>query len=452
MNPKDRPEIDLSGAGDDPDSALFNRHATRPSIWALLRGHLTLRNAVLGLGVLAFLVVLASIASLRIAALVAVLFVFGFFVVLEMRARRRWEHRIVEQMYRMGSDFDRLIREVARNRNEVAHLKKTLANAGDLARSYGRKQDKKGQTLSEEGIEERMVKAIAEQLSGIDGPRTRESSGEKSKAAPLSALPEVTAENAARVLSDDQVMHLVHQAVEADWVDLFLQPIVNLPQRKERFFEMFSRIRIKDEIYLPAERYIAVAMQHDLVPVIDNLLLLRALQFIRDTAEEDANRAWFCNITSLTLNDPKFMGDLVEFIAQNRALAPRLVFEMAQHDLATMNVDALPVLDGLSHLGCRFSMDQVRELSFDFAHLEARHIRFVKVDAALILHELHQAGGLQRMKRLKASLDRRGIDLIAEKIEAEPQLIELLDIEIDYGQGYLFGRPERDQTLREGKY
>lgn len=448
---KDRPEIDMSGAGDDPDDVLFNREAMRLSLWQALRGHLTLRNAVIGLGVLAFLVVLASVASLRIAALVAALFVFGFFIVLEMRARRRWEHRIVEQMYRMGSDFDRLIREVARNRNEVAHLKKALADAGDLARSYGRKRDKHGQPLTEAGIEERMVKAIAEQLSGIGGPRLQETKSGKG-GAPLSALPEVTAENAARVLSDEQVMQLVHQAVEADWVDLFLQPIVNLPQRKERFFEMFSRIRIKDEIYLPAERYIAVAMQHDLVPVIDNLLLLRALQFIRDTADEDANRAWFCNITSLTLNDPKFMGDLVEFIAQNRALAPRLVFEMAQHDLATMNVDALPVLDGLSHLGCRFSMDQVRELSFDFEHLAARHIRFVKVDAALVLQELRQSGGLPRMKRLKASLDRRGIDLIAEKIEAEPQLIELLDIEIDYGQGYLFGRPERDETLREGKY
>jgi cyclic-di-GMP phosphodiesterase TipF (flagellum assembly factor) len=296
-----------------------------------------------------------------------------------------------------------------------------------------------------------MVKAIAEQLAQIDGRPQAKKAATRDIETQLSAMPEVTSENASRILTDAQVMQLVHQAVEADWVDLFLQPIVNLPQRKIRFFEMFSRIRIKDEIYLPAERYIAVAMQHDLLPVIDNLLLLRALQFIRDTAEEDANRAWFCNITSLTLNDPKFMGDLVEFIAQNRALAPRLVFEMAQQDLATMNPDALPVLDGLSHLGCRFSMDQVREMAFDFEHLAARHIRFVKVDAGAVLRELRQSGGLLRMKRLKAALDRRGIDLIVEKVESDAQVIELLDIEIDYGQGYLFGKPERDNILLEAK-
>src|SRR5690606_16702742 len=98
------------------------------------------------------------------------------------------------------------------------------------------------------------------------------------------------------------------------------------------------------------------------------------------------------------LNDPKFMGDLVEFIAQNRTLAPRLVFELGQGDLATMGADALPVLDGLARLGCRFSMDTVTALSFDFAFLSARHIRFVKVEARMILNAMRESGGFQRMK------------------------------------------------------
>jgi cyclic-di-GMP phosphodiesterase, flagellum assembly factor TipF len=448
MTLKARHEIDSSN--DDPESLMFNRRSERLGSLETLRRFFTLRNVVLACGLATVLIVLGSVASARIAVLVAVLCIFGLFVALEMAARRRWENNIVEQMQRLSSDFDRLVREVARNRNDMAGLKKSLADAGEMARSYGRNnRSAKTSSATGDGIEQRMIKAMAEQLSRIGGPSR--SDRPQAEEIPLSALPEVTAENAGRVLSDDQVMQLVHNAINQDWVDLFLQPIVNLPQRKTRFFEMFSRIRIRDEIYLPAERYIAVAMRHEMVPVIDNLLLLRALQFIRDTAEEDANRAWFCNITSLTLNDPRFMGDLVEFIAQNRALAPRLVFELGQADLASMSVDSLPVLDGLSHLGCRFSMDQVRELSFDYAHLEARHIRFVKVDAALVLSEMHQKGGLHRMKRLKGELDRRGIDMITEKIESENQLIELLDIEIDYGQGYLFGKPEKDHMLLEEK-
>jgi len=410
------------------------------------RAQMTLKNIVGALGLATFLIVLGSVASARVAFLVTAMLVLAGFVALEMAARRRWERDMVEQLRRMNTDYDRIVREVARNRNDLADMRRTLADAGETARRFGRQQEGAGNAAAG-GIEQRMIKAIAEQLSRMDAPAPARGPAAEDPAARLPSIEGLTSENVARVLSDDQVMAFVRHAVQQDSIDLFLQPIVNLPQRKPRFFEMFSRIRIGGEIYLPAERYIAVAMQHDMVPVIDNLLLLRALQSIRDAGEDGAGRAWFCNITSLTLNDPKFMGDLVEFIAQYRILAPRLVFELAQQDLATMRAESLPVLDGLSRLGCRFSMDQVREVAFDLAHLEARHIRFIKAEAALVIAEMREIGGIKRMKRLKAELDSRGIDLIVEKIESEKQLIELLDIEIDYGQGYLFGKPARDETL-----
>jgi cyclic-di-GMP phosphodiesterase TipF (flagellum assembly factor) len=358
----------------------------------------------------------------------------------EMSSRRTWEQDLLGQIHRMNNDYERLVREVARNRNDSLALKKNLVEAGTLARSYGR-------TPGGE-IEKRMVKALAEQLVKLgDAPVEEQQAAEAASAFSLgvlekdSTLKEADESTIGKRLSDDQVQQLVTAAVKQDRIDLFLQPIVNLPQRKLRFHEMLSRIRIMPDVYLPAVRYIQVAMEQDLMPVIDNLLLLRGLQLIRDTEGESYNRAFFCNITALTLNDPKFMGDLVEFISQNRALAPKLIFELGQADLASMSADILPVFEGLSKLGCRFSMDRVRSISFDYSHLEARHIRFIKTDAALLLTEMNEVGGLQRMKRLKSELDRRGIDLIAEKIETDKQLLNLLDIEIDYGQGYLFGRP-----------
>ena len=45
------------------------------------------------------------------------------------------------------------------------------------------------------------------------------------------------------------------------------------------------------------------------------------------------------------------------------------------------------------------------------------------------------------MRALKRDLDRNGIDMIVSKIEKDGELIELLDHNIDFGQGYLFGEP-----------
>jgi cyclic-di-GMP phosphodiesterase TipF (flagellum assembly factor) len=46
------------------------------------------------------------------------------------------------------------------------------------------------------------------------------------------------------------------------------------------------------------------------------------------------------------------------------------------------------------------------------------------------------------MRALKGALDRVAMDLIVEKIENEEMLKDLLDLQIDFGQGYLFGAPK----------
>ncbi len=402
--------------------------------------YLTFKNMVGALGVVVLLVFLASAVSVGVAFVVASLLGLMLLILMEISSRRRWEAELLGQLQRMGSDYDRLVRDVARNRNDTALLRKRLVDAAaTVARSYDKTPG--------EPADQRMLKGLVEQLSKLSELSPEEQAQEEVEIIPEQDLeiPDEPAntdpEKVGLHLNELQVLQLVKTAARQDRIDLFLQPVVGLPQRKIRFYEMLSRIRIKPGVYLPASRYVGIAHKQDLMPIIDNLLLLRGLQIIRTTEEGNYNRAFFLNITSATLNDPKFMGDLVEFIAQNRTLAPRLIFELGQTDLATMSADTLPVLDGLSKLGCRFSMDQVKSLAVNFAQMEQRHIRFVKVDAALLMNELKDDAGLQRLKRLKGEFDRNGIDLIVEKIETDRQLLEMLEIDVDYGQGYLFGKP-----------
>jgi len=400
--------------------------------------YLTFKNMVIGLGAVVGLVFIASAISVGVAFVVASLLTLSLLVVAEISSRRKWEADLLGQLQRMNGDFDRLVRDAARTRNDTALLRQRLS---DAATTVTRITDKTG-----EPVEQRMIKSLVEQLSRLSTLPQEDQEEVEIIAEQELDIPEQSAADPEKVgmsLTEAQVLQLIKTAAKQDRIDVFLQPVVGLPQRKVRFYETLSRIRIKQGVYLPAGRYIGVAYKQDLTPIIDNLLLLRGLQIIRSTEDGSAySRPFFLNITSATLNDPKFMGDLVEFIAQNRTLAPRLIFEMSQADLASMSsADVLPVLDGLSKLGCRFSMDQVKSLAFDFEEMDARHIRFVKVDAAMLMDGLRDETGLQRLKRLKGEFDRNGIDLIVEKIESDKQLLELLELDVDYGQGYLFGKP-----------
>lgn len=404
--------------------------------------HITFPNIVIFIVSATGLILLGGLVSVTAAITAGLLGALIGVAVREARLRRRWERDILSHLQRLHIDYERLVRDSARTRSETSELRQRLSDAGQKARGIGRMSD-------DAQAEQRMIRAVVEQLAVLTETKEVENTAAPELPATLDReFLRKQAEKGARGeieigrrLNDAQVLQLVEAAVRQDRIDLFVQSVVNLPQRKLRFYETFSRIRILPDVYLPASRYVEVAMKKNLLPVIDNLLLLRGLQAIQKAAASDYNHSFFFNITSLTLNDPKFMGDLVEFIAQNRALAPQLIFEMAQDDLATLNEEMLPTMDGLAGLGCRFSMDRVKSLSFNLNTLEARRIRFIKVEARILLSALREAGGLARLKRMKGEFDRHGIDLIVEKVETERQLLELLDIEVDYGQGFLFSKP-----------
>jgi cyclic-di-GMP phosphodiesterase TipF (flagellum assembly factor) len=232
----------------------------------------------------------------------------------------------------------------------------------------------------------------------------------------------------------------VREALRDDRIELVLQPVVSLPQRKRRFYECFSRLTAADGSKLVPEQYIALAEQAGLITAIDNMLLFRCIQLVRKIQRKNQSIGFFCNLSLHTLGDDDFFADFVDFLESNAELAPDLVFEFAQDDLAQIGPVASRHLDRLAMLGCRFSLDQVRSLDLDPPELLRRHIRFVKLDAG----RFHAEGDDEvhaRLRALKARLDASRIDLIVEKIESEETVVALLDYGFDYGQGYLFGEP-----------
>ncbi|MEA1649425.1 EAL domain-containing protein [Nitrospirillum sp. BR 11164] len=246
---------------------------------------------------------------------------------------------------------------------------------------------------------------------------------------------------------DGPVMNGIREALRSDRVDIFLQPIVSLPQRKHRFYEVFSRIRLEDGSYLTPDRYLGVAARHNLMAPIDNLLLFRCVQLLRETEKRHQNVGFFCNISAATLNDGTFMREFVQFMGQHPNLVQKIIFELSQADLMQGDVFATGFLDGLRSLGFRFSMDQVDRFDVDWDQLAAHEIRFVKLDAARLLDPDGRFANPDKVTLLKRQLDRNNIDLIVEKIETDQQLLDLLDLFIDFGQGYLFGEPRMARRL-----
>jgi cyclic-di-GMP phosphodiesterase TipF (flagellum assembly factor) len=231
----------------------------------------------------------------------------------------------------------------------------------------------------------------------------------------------------------------VREGLRMNRIDLYVQPVVSLPQRKRRHLECFSRIRTLDGAILLPQQYIGVAAREGLIGAIDNMLLFRSVQLARRLQKAQSRLfSIFVNISEHTLADASFFRDFATFMVENRDLAPTLTFEFMQSHVQRLGGTVMLELERLARLGFRFSMDQVSDLHIDADELGRRHFRTVKVEAARLLEQSRQGFDV---RAFKAALDRNGIDLIVDKIESEATLVEVLDHPVDFGQGYLFGEP-----------
>ncbi len=95
-------------------------------------------------------------------------------------------------------------------------------------------------------------------------------------------------------------------------------------------------------------------------------------------------------------------------------------------------------------------MDHVADLRMEPKELADRRFRFLKVPAALLLDKSASARSDIHPQDLADLLARSGIDLIADRIEHENTVVDLLDYDVRFGQGFLFSppRPVRAEALQ----
>jgi cyclic-di-GMP phosphodiesterase, flagellum assembly factor TipF len=242
----------------------------------------------------------------------------------------------------------------------------------------------------------------------------------------------------------------ISAAVDANRIDLYLQPIVTLPQRKVRYYEATARLRNDVGETFPPRAFIPQAESGGLMPKVDNVVMFRCVALVRRLLLKNRDIGMFCNLSAKTLTDAAFLPQLLDFMAANRAIAPWLVFQFSHEAVAAMSAAEHEGLAALSERGFRFSMDGVSTLRLDPGELVNRGFRYIKAHADLLLKRARPIPTDIRPAELSDLLGRFGIDLIVDRIDDERSVIDLLDHDVRYGQGSLFSppRPARPEALQ----
>jgi len=366
----------------------------------------------------------------------------------EIVTRRANETQAIRRLIVLRKAYNQNQEDLSRNRDELRRVYEVLEQFKSRSDDSKTTED-----IQEVASEVKVLHGLVEQLysSGKDQtrPTTADSLDEDPTNTDLGKLPAVGGRKISE-LSDDLILDIVRDALRQSRVDLFLQPIVSLPQRKRRFFESFIHMRSADGALIAPDQYMGLAKEKDLGLAIDNMLLFRSIQLLQKAQQHNYSTAFFCNISPNTFSDRQFFSDFIEYLESNRELAPCIVFQLAQADLAAHAEDAAGDLQRLVDVGYRLCMNQVTDLNFDPKGLEAIGFQFVKmrIDRILNANSPYSAADIRAIKK---ELDDANVDLIIENVETEQALIEILDFNIDLGQGFLFGepRPSKDPAAAQ---
>ena len=265
--------------------------------------------------------------------------------------------------------------------------------------------------------------------------------GEAASVAATAAAPADIASESPSSRSQGQILTAVKNAIEENRLDIYLQPMVTLPQRKVRFYEAVTRLRDDKDQVLTADDFIEVAEAAGLMGRIDHMVMLRCVQVLRRLMVRNKEVGVFCNIAAATLGNPAVFAQCLDFLEANRALAPSLVLEFKQAVFRNLGPIETENLAALAQRGYRFSLDHVTDLRIEPRELADRGVRYIKVPAALLLDQRQSSASDIHPSDLSDLLGRFGIDLIAERIEGERSVVDLLDYDVRFGQGFLFAPP-----------
>lgn len=234
----------------------------------------------------------------------------------------------------------------------------------------------------------------------------------------------------------------VERLIRDEQTELHLQPVVTLPQRLVRSYEVLTRLKGASGLIAAAE-FIPVAERSRLIAKLDTYQVIRSFQILKRLTQRNSDVGLFVNLSADSLASSAFFREFQGFLGQNRAMADLVQFEFRQDALAEMGPLEIESLRAVADLGFHFSIDNVTDLRVDFRRWSDLGFRSIKVAADRLLGRAPLVTGDIHVEDMAGHLQRQGLILIVDHVEQEAQVIDLLDYGLAFGQGNLFSSPRQ---------
>ena len=244
-------------------------------------------------------------------------------------------------------------------------------------------------------------------------------------------------------LEELKVVADLQQHVPTERYFLEFQPIVALQSPMSSLcYEVLIRMRGEQGQVVPPGKFIGAAERNGLMSQIDRWVLRSTLEWL-DNHPEHRDRLGFAtiNISGASLNDNRFVDDAFSMIAEHPLAMPKLCFEITEsvalHDLGSTR----KFVDRVRMYGSKLALDDFGAGYTSFNYLKEIPADFIKIDGSFVKDINLNPANYAITRTIVDLTHELGMRSIAEWAETPDTIAALVELGVDYGQGFGLARP-----------
>lgn len=230
--------------------------------------------------------------------------------------------------------------------------------------------------------------------------------------------------------------------------DVAFQPICDMKTGRPHHFEALVRFDHENFEVSPFE-FITFAEEVGIICDFDLAMCRKVLTWLDSTNGQGYRYMTAVNLSGQSLNTPHFVKNLMDLLGEFTEARKHILFEVTEsaklHDLEEAN-RIIQALRKAGHIVC---LDDFGAGAAAFQYLSALDVDVVKIDGAYVIDAIKNRRHRALLKAMASMCRELDIKTVAEMIEDEEAAKLVLECGIDYGQGYLYGRPSKLITAFE---
>jgi EAL domain-containing protein (putative c-di-GMP-specific phosphodiesterase class I) len=239
-------------------------------------------------------------------------------------------------------------------------------------------------------------------------------------------------------------VHDLRRAIENRQLEAFYQPKVHLKSRAIIGFEALLRWRHPKRGLIQPNDFIPLAEETGLIVPIGEWILEEAccqLKNWQNMFPSSPALSMNVNLSVKQLGDPHLVQQVRAVLDKTGVEPGSLKLELTESGLMTDVQDAKQILEKLQAMNVGLKLDDFGTGYSSLSYLRELHFDSLKIDRSFVARMSEDAEShaiVETMIKLAQAMD---MTVVAEGIEEEHQLNELIRLGCEIGQGFYFSRP-----------